>query len=66
MAADMREAGIGGKIMHYLERRAELAGCDRLELDTGIGNHVAQRFYRKNQLEWAALHFSKNIETEAI
>lgn len=65
VAADLREAGFGGKFMQYLEQRAELAGCDKLELDTGVGNHVAQRFYRKKQLEWVALHFSKKIPAEA-
>lgn len=61
VAADMREEGIGGKFMQYLQQLAKRSDCDRLELDTGTANHGAQRFYEKNQLEWVAMHFSQDI-----
>ncbi|MEO5314703.1 GNAT family N-acetyltransferase [Pseudarthrobacter sp. CC12] len=61
VAAEQREAGIGRKFMEYLERMAELEGCVKLELDTGMNNHVAQRFYKRNKMEWIAMHFSKSI-----
>ncbi|MET3176420.1 UNVERIFIED_ORG: GNAT superfamily N-acetyltransferase [Arthrobacter sp. UYCu721] len=64
VAADQREAGIGSKFMEYLERTAELEGCDRLELDTGINNHMAQRFYKRNKMEWIAMHFAKSIPAD--
>lgn len=65
VAAEQREAGIGRKFMEYLERTAQLEGCVKLELDTGISNQVAQRFYKRNKMEWIAMHFAKSIPVEA-
>lgn len=65
VAAEQREAGIGGKFMDYLERTAHREGCVKLELDTGISNKVAQRFYKRNKMDWIAMHFAKSIPAES-
>jgi GNAT superfamily N-acetyltransferase len=53
-----RSAGVGARLMAELETRARRAGCERIELDSGVSNHGAHRFYHARRMSIVALHFS--------
>ncbi|MEV0185721.1 GNAT family N-acetyltransferase [Streptomyces sp. NPDC050625] len=57
-----RSRGIAGAVMSELKSRARLVGCDRIELDSGVTNTSAHRFYLRNQLDIKAFHFSGLVE----
>ncbi len=44
---EQRGRGIGRRLMAELAYAAQQAGCDRVEWQTDIGNHDAQRFYAR-------------------
>ncbi|MFJ4591848.1 MULTISPECIES: GNAT family N-acetyltransferase [unclassified Kitasatospora] len=57
----VRSAGVGGRLMAELEERARRAGCARIELDSGVTNHGAHRFYHAARMSIVALHFAREI-----
>nr|WP_239074414.1 GNAT family N-acetyltransferase [Streptomyces sp. SID10853] len=59
--ARMRSGGIGGLLMDELETRARRAGCIRIELDSGVTNHGAHRFYHARRMVISAHHFARDI-----
>lgn len=42
-------------------RRAHIAGCERMELDSGTANEDAHRVYERHGMNAMALHFGKDI-----
>lgn len=59
--ARMRSGGIGSLLMEELETRARRAGCTRIELDSGVTNHGAHRFYHARRMVISAHHFAREI-----
>lgn len=57
-----RSGGVGAELLHELERRGRVAGCDRVELDSGMTNQAAHRFYYRHRMGAIALHFAKELE----
>ncbi|MGW0857564.1 GNAT family N-acetyltransferase [Streptomyces sp. NPDC002690] len=60
-APGARSGGIGGLLMAELEDRARRAGCVRIELDSGVSNHGAHRFYHAARMAIVALHFARDL-----
>ncbi|MEV4949283.1 GNAT family N-acetyltransferase [Streptomyces sp. NPDC053755] len=61
-APDARSAGVGARLLGALRDRAREAGCVRIELDTGITNHRAQRFYHAQRMNITALHYALDTD----
>lgn len=60
-APEARSAGIGGRLLTELEERARQAGCVRIELDSGLSNHGAHRFYHARRMAVVAFHFARDL-----
>ncbi|MDX2850141.1 GNAT family N-acetyltransferase [Streptomyces sp. PA03-3a] len=60
-ALDARGAGVGTRLLAELETRARAVGCERLELDAGVANHGAHRFYHAHRMAITALHFAREL-----
>ncbi|MFE9847736.1 GNAT family N-acetyltransferase [Streptomyces sp. NPDC005576] len=60
-APGVRSGGIGTRLMSELEERARRAGCTRIELDSGVSNHGAHRFYHAGRMAIVALHFARDL-----
>lgn len=60
-APDMRSSGVGARLMAELELRGRACGCERIELDSGVTNHDAHRFYHARRMSIAALHFAYRV-----
>ncbi|MFJ5266340.1 GNAT family N-acetyltransferase [Streptomyces sp. NPDC088387] len=58
-----RGRGVGRALLAELERRGGAAGCVRVELDSGVTNQTAHRFYHATGLTITALHFAKDLPT---
>ncbi|WP_244204361.1 GNAT family N-acetyltransferase [Streptomyces africanus] len=52
-----RSTGIGARLLEEVVERARTAGCVAVELDSGVTNHTAHRFYHARQMRIAAFHF---------
>jgi GNAT superfamily N-acetyltransferase len=52
-----RSKGLGQKLLEWLLRRADAAGCDTLELDSGVQRFEAHRFYLRNRMHIVSHHF---------
>lgn len=63
-AADARSAGVGARLFDGLVDLARRAGCARVELDSGVDNQAAHRFYRARGMSVAALHFTVDVAVE--
>lgn len=61
-----RGEGWGERVMVEVTRLAQEAGCDKLVLDTGLSNALAQRFYFRQGLLSSALRFSKGLAQRAV
>ncbi|MGH3887053.1 MAG: GNAT family N-acetyltransferase [Pseudonocardiaceae bacterium] len=64
IAPEMRASGIGGRLLAELSLRARRTGCARIELDSGISNHGAHRFYHAHRMSIVALHFAYDLVAE--
>jgi GNAT superfamily N-acetyltransferase len=53
-----RSTGLGRRLIQRLTEEARALGCDRLVLDTALGNALGQRFYFRQGLLARGLHFS--------
>ncbi|MET9533351.1 MULTISPECIES: GNAT family N-acetyltransferase [unclassified Streptomyces] len=60
----VRSGGVGSLLMEELETRARRAGCTRIELDSGVANHGAHRFYHARRMVIAAHHFARDISPD--
>ncbi|MGK5628795.1 GNAT family N-acetyltransferase [Streptomyces sp. URMC 123] len=56
-----RSRGVGAHLLAELESRARRAGCDRIELDSGVANHGAHRFYHAHRMSITAFHFGREL-----
>ncbi len=54
-----RSRGIGTAVFAALEKRGRAARCDRIELDSGVTNHAAHRFYERQGMTAIAVHFAR-------
>ncbi|WP_328324194.1 MULTISPECIES: GNAT family N-acetyltransferase [unclassified Streptomyces] len=60
----VRSGGVGSLLMEELEARARRAGCTRIELDSGVANHGAHRFYHSHRMVISAHHFARDLSAE--
>lgn len=58
---DLRSHGIGDAMLAQVEARGRRAGCERVELDSGVSNGGAQRFYERHGYAAIAVHFAKDL-----
>ncbi|MCX5197275.1 GNAT family N-acetyltransferase [Streptomyces sp. NBC_00249] len=56
--AGRRSGGIGERLLDGLKSLARARGCVRIELDSGVTNQRAHRFYHRHGLTISALHFA--------
>ncbi|HEY0215628.1 MAG TPA: GNAT family N-acetyltransferase [Cellulomonas sp.] len=61
-SAATRSAGHGATLLHALTERAREAGCQVLDLDSGVQRHGAHRFYLRERLVINAHHFTLRLE----
>jgi GNAT superfamily N-acetyltransferase len=59
--ANSRSTGCGQKLLEWLLAKAEAAGCDTLELDSGVQRFEAHRFYLRNRMHIVSHHFRLNL-----
>lgn len=52
----------GARLIDALDALARDADCNKLVLDTGLGNALAQRFYFRQGLLTSAIRFSKPLK----
>jgi ribosomal protein S18 acetylase RimI-like enzyme len=52
-----RGMGLGASLIYALKVKASVEGCNKLVLDTGMSNFLAQRFYFRHGLLAKALRF---------
>ena len=60
-----RSRGFGGELMDWLINQAGEAGCETLELDSGVQRFDAHRFYFAKRMSISSYHFRLKIEPEA-
>lgn len=56
-----RARGVGALLVQELTALARAAGCARLELDSGVTNHAAHRFYHARRMDVVAMHFALDV-----
>lgn len=56
-----RSTGAGKLLLQWLENEARKAGCERLELDSGVQRFHAHRFYLRERMIISSHHFSKQL-----
>lgn len=61
-ASDARGRGFGKAVLQELERRARLAGCGAIDLDSGVMRAEAHRFYFRERMSITSLHFARHID----
>lgn len=59
--SEARSGGVGGVLVRELEERARRSGCIRIELDSGVSNHGAHRFYHGHRMSIVAFHFTHEL-----
>lgn len=56
-----RSKGHGAEMVEWLVEHAAQRGCRRLDLDSGVENSGAHRFYFANGLSILSFHFSRQV-----
>ena len=56
-----RSLGHGGALFDWLVAEARTAGCQKLELDSGVQRFAAHRFYLTKRMIIASHHFSLEL-----
>jgi len=56
-----RSKGYGARLLSWLKERAAMEGCEQLHLDSGIQRKEAHRFYEREGMTMASLHFVEKI-----
>jgi GNAT superfamily N-acetyltransferase len=56
-----RGRGVGALLLAELERRAAAAGCELLDLDSGVQRTDAHRFYLRERFEITGFHFAFRV-----
>lgn len=59
--AGQRSKGHGAKLLSWLKEFAAKEGCEQLHLDSGIQRKDAHRFYEREGMTMASLHFVEKI-----
>lgn len=59
--ASERSRGVGARLLAELMDRAKLAGCQILDLDSGVQRSDAHRFYMREGLTIASFHFVRHV-----
>jgi len=57
----VRSRQIGQRLLDAVRDEARRLGCNRLVLDTGLANSMAQRFYFRQGLLSTGLHFGQSL-----
>lgn len=57
-----RGQGLGEKLLQFIFELAKKQQLDKVILDTGIGNSLAQRFYFKVGMLATGMHFTYDLE----
>lgn len=60
----IRASGIGKQILDWITREAERAGCHRLFLESGFGNHRAHEFFHREGFEECSVVMMKTIKPD--
>jgi GNAT superfamily N-acetyltransferase len=60
--SECRSTGYGQRMLNWLVAQAKAAGCDTLELDSGVQRFGAHRFYLRNRLDIVSHHFRLNLK----
>ena len=60
-AASSRSRGYGRQMMEWLVARARTAGCESLELDSGVQRYRAHKFYFAHEMHIASYHFELSL-----
>lgn len=56
-----RSSGHGARLLTWLRAHAIGEGCDQLHLDSGLQREEAHRFYLREGMSKASLHFSLDL-----
>lgn len=56
-----RSGGSGKRMLDWLADEARNAGCEKLQLDSGVGRHAAHKFYFREGMHITSYHFSKEL-----
>lgn len=56
-----RSRGYGAMLLSWLKELAAKEGCEQMHLDSGIQRKDAHRFYEREGMAVASLHFSNKI-----
>jgi GNAT superfamily N-acetyltransferase len=56
-----RGRGVGAALLAELEIRARAAGCQVLDLDSGVQRTDAHRFYLRERFEITGFHFARRV-----
>jgi GNAT superfamily N-acetyltransferase len=59
-----RGRGFGIMLLEFAENRAREEGCDLIELDTDLGEDMAEAFYKKNGYEICGKYFTKDLSEQ--
>jgi len=59
-ASGQRSMGLGARLLSWLKEQAAKEGCSHLHLDSGIQRKDAHRFYAREGMTMASLHFVEN------
>lgn len=59
---ELRSAGIGAKMMDYLEEQARTLGCKVIGLDSYVTYAGAHKFYFRRGYEIVGFHFTRAVE----
>ncbi len=59
--SNVRSRGFGQRIFEWLLREAKTAGCNTLELDSGVQRFGAHRFYLRNRMDISSHHFRVHL-----
>lgn len=60
-----RGSGIGRTLVKAASQAARMAGCDVLELTTGVHREAAHAFYRAIGFEQSSLRFSRSLRRKS-
>ncbi|MDX6285471.1 MAG: hypothetical protein QOG53_956 [Frankiales bacterium] len=56
-----RSTGVGRALLAHLEGHARTAGCQELDLDSGVHRFDAHRFYFRERMFISAHHFTRTL-----
>jgi GNAT superfamily N-acetyltransferase len=59
-----RSKGFGSALLNWLRQHARHEGCAELHLDSGMQRKDAHRFYEREGMTIAGLHFAQSIAPE--